>query len=327
MKQKKAALNIGSLIIAGVLFNLRVSAQLPGKALPSPNAIADSLKVKIDSVIPAKPLLGAFIFRTAASQMNAGGFNFVAYQTFADISSPIYGSIKGKHPYFGQLNLKYQGLQLAGEKNIGQSVFHNFSMAIFHNYIRSKSNFITVIALGSVGSDFKRSIIASDLNLVLGVRVGWRQNKAFKIGVIFVYANVYSGQYLLPLPDFKWSINDHWTLSGLFPIKTSLKYKISNTQSLGGTFDLGGGAYRLNDFSANRKYIQLSQFSAGLVYDVAINRKFKMALFLEHAVMQKLQTFNSNEKAFLNQFNKKRTAEVSYIRTSFVLQAELRYLF
>jgi len=102
------------------------------------------------------------------------------------------------------------------------------------------------VGLAIVGSDFKRSISAEDILYTVGVRIGFQPNNSFRYGVTLAYISNYSGKFLLPIPDIDWTISNKLSLTGVIPARASLKYKLSEIQSLGITGSLNSSMYRLN---------------------------------------------------------------------------------
>src|ERR1700744_2736714 len=113
---------------------------------------------------------------------------------------------------------------------------------------------------------------AGDILYTVGVRIGFRPSQTFKYGVTLAYISNYSGKFLLPLPDIDWTISNNLNLTGVIPARASLKYKLSEIQSLGVTASLSGSMYRLNG-GAKDQYIHLQQNSAGLIYDLKLSQR------------------------------------------------------
>jgi hypothetical protein len=247
----------------------------------------------------------------------------------ADIGIPVYKNFSSPHPVFVRVGIRYQGLLLSNEKNIGSTNFHAVSVPLLFSYSFSRATSISLIGIATVGSDFKRDIKEEDILYTAGVRIGFRQNKSFKYGVTVTYVSSYAGQYVLPLPDIDWTISKKLNFTALLPSRASLKYKLSQAQSLGATFSIGGSMYRLNEEGKEQQYLHLRQTSAGLIYDLKIGKRWKLNLVAGHTLTQRLETFNMDQKVSFNGFGKRddRISNVSYQQNSFIFQTGISYQF
>jgi hypothetical protein len=184
------------------------------------------------------------------------------------------------------------------------------------------------VGLATIGSDLKRNIDANDILYTAGVRIGFRPSNSFRYGITLAYTSNYSGKFLLPIPDIDWSISNKLSLTGVIPARATLKYKLSEIQSLGITASLGGSMFRLNE-DAKDQYIHLRQNSAGLVYDLKLSQRWKLNLIAGHTFSQRLETFNLDQKVPFNGFSKfnDRVANISYRQNSFIFQGGISYEF
>jgi hypothetical protein len=274
------------------------------------------------------PLLGGVTVTNSIAPVDAGANTLTIQQPIVDVGLPVYKDFSAPHPILIKTGIRYQGLFLSGAQNIGGNEFHSLTIPLLVNYSLSRSTSITFVGLATVGSDFKRSIGAEDILYAAGVRVGFRQGKAFKYGVTLLYTSNYTGKFLLPLPDIDWTISNRLSLTGIIPSRASLKYKLSAMQSLGITASLSGSMYRLNG-DAKDQYIHLRQNSAGLIYDLNLSRRWKLNLVGGHTFSQRLETFNMDQKVPFDGFGKlnNRVANVAYRQNSFIFQGGLSYEF
>jgi hypothetical protein len=274
------------------------------------------------------PLLGGVTVTNIVAPVNANGNTFTMQQPIVDIGFPVHKNFSAAHPILIKTGIRYQGLFLSGEQSIGSRQFQSVTVPLLLNYSLSRSTSITFIGLATVGSDFKRSIGTEDILYTAGVRIGFRQRKAFKYGITLAYTSNYSGRFLLPLPDIDWTISSKLNFTGIIPARASLKYKLSAMHSLGITASLSGSMYRLND-GAENQYVHLQQNSAGLIYDAKLSRRWKINLITGRTFSQKLQTFNIDQKVPFNGFTKlnDRIANISYRQNSFIFQGGISYEF
>lgn len=307
---------------------MKKSIFLAGMLLP-----AFGYSQSTDSIAPSKlatasPRLGGITISNQVAPIKANGSTFTMQQPVVDIGIPLYKDFTSKHPVFIRAGIRYQGLLLSNENSIGGTNFHAVTVPLSFSYSFSRATNITLIGLATVGSDFKHSIEGEDVLYTAGVRVGFRQDKAFKYGVTFTYVSNYSGQYLLPLPDIDWTINKRLRLTGIIPARISLMYKLTEAQSLGLTASMSGSMYRLNE-GKQPQYLHLRQNSAGLSYDLRLGQRWKLNLIAGHTFMQRLETFNMDQKVSFNGFSKlnDRVANVSYRENSFIFQGGLSYQF
>jgi hypothetical protein len=279
-------------------------------------------------LVTTAPLLGGVTVSNTVSPIDAGGNTFTMNEPIVDVGFPVYKNFKTAHPILIKTGIRYQGLFLSGEQNIGSNAFQSITVPLLLNYSLSRSTNITFIGLASIGSDFKRSIVAEDILYTVGMRMGFRPSKSFSYGITLAYISNYTGEFLLPLPDIDWAISNKLSLAGVVPARLSLKYKLSETQSLGITGSLNSTLYRLND-AAKDQYINLQQNNVGLIYDIRLSQRWKLNLIGGHTFMQRLETFNMDQKVPFDGFTKlnNRVSNISYRQNSFVFQGGISYEF
>jgi len=278
--------------------------------------------------ITTAPLLGGVTVTNIVSPVDANGNTFTMQQPIIDVGFPVYKDFSTPHPILIKTGIRYQGLFLSGEQNIGSTEFQSITVPFLLNYSFSRTTNISFVGLATVGSDFKRSISAEDILYTVGVRIGFQPNNSFRYGVTLAYISNYSGKFLLPIPDIDWTISNKLSLTGVIPARASLKYKLSEIQSLGITGSLNSSMYRLNADTKDQ-YINLQQNSAGLIYDIKLSRRWKFNLIGGHTFSQRLQTFNMDQKVSFDGFTKlnDRVANISYRQNSFIFQGGISYEF
>jgi len=274
------------------------------------------------------PLLGGITVTNIVTPVNAGANTFTMQQPIVDIGFPVYKDFSAAHPILVKTGIRYQGLFLSGEQNIGSNEFQSATVPLLLNYSLSRTTSISFVGLATIGSNLKRSISTGDILYTAGVRVGFRPGKSFRYGITLAYISNYSGKFLLPIPDIDWTISNKLSLTGIIPARASLKYKLSEIQSLGITASLNGSMYRLNA-DARDQYVHLRQNNAGLLYDLKPGKRWKLNLIAGHTFSQKLETFNLDQKVPFNGFNKlnNRVANISYHQNSFIFQGGISYEF
>jgi hypothetical protein len=278
--------------------------------------------------VTTSPRLGGITVTDIVAPVNTNGNNFTIQRPIVDIGIPGYKDFSTAHTVLVKTGIRYEGLFLSNEKEIGTGNFQSLTVPLLASYSLSRTINISFIGLATVGSDFKRNIDASDILYVAGVRIGFNPGKSFRYGVTLTYVSNYSGKFLIPLPDIDWTINNKWSLTGVIPARGSLKYKLSEAQSFGITASFDGSMYRLNE-GAQDQYIHLRQNSGGLIYEFKLGQRWKLNLIAGHTFMQRLETFNLDQKVSFDGFNKlnDRVSNVSYRQNSFIYQGGLSYQF
>jgi hypothetical protein len=279
-------------------------------------------------LVTTAPLLGGVTVTNIVAPIDANGNTFTMQQPIVDVGFPLYKDLSGAHPLLIKTGIRYQGLFLSGEQSIGSNQFQSITVPLLINYSLSHITNISFVGLATVGSDFKQSISTEDILYTVGVRIGFRPSGSFRYGITLAYISNYSGKFLLPIPDIDWTISNRLSLTGVIPARASLKYKLSETQSLGITGSLNGSMYRLNT-DAKDQYINLQQSSAGLIYDLKLSQRWKLNLIAGHTFSQKLETFNTDQKVPFDGFGKlnDRIANISYRQNSFIFQGGISYEF
>lgn len=279
-------------------------------------------------LITTAPLLGGVTVTNIVSPVSANGNTFTMQQPIVDVGFPVYKDFSAAHPILIKTGIRYQGLFLSGEQNISSTGFQSITIPLLVNYSLSRTTNISFVGLATVGSDLKQSIGAGDVLYTVGARIGFRPGRSFSYGITLAYISNYSGKFLLPIPDIDWTINNKLSLTGVIPARASLKYKLSETQSLGITGSLNSTMYRLNE-DAKDQYINLQQNSAGLIYDLKLSQRWKLNLIGGHTFLQRLETFNMDQKVSFDGFTKlnDRVANISYRQNSFIFQGGISYEF
>lgn len=301
---------------------------LTGLLLPVLSYCQSPDTIKNKKFLTTSPFLGGVNVTDIVTPVKVNNNTVTLQQPIVDVGVPVYKDFSTVNSVLIKTGIRYRGLFLSNEKKIGENAFHSVTVPLLLNYSLSRAKTISFIGLATAGSDFKRGIEANDILYTLGVRIGFRSIKSFKWGVTLVYTRNYSGQFLLPLPDFDWTINDNWNFTAILPSRASLKRRLSNSQSLGVTMAIDGSMYRLNT-NEQPQYLHLRQNSAGLLYDLTLGRRWKFTAVAGHTFMQRLETFNMDQKVPFEGFAKlnDRVANISYKQNSFIFQGGLSYQF
>jgi len=309
------------LFLAGLLLPVLSFAQRT-----DPNRPADTVRPK--PFVTTAPRLGGVTISSQVTPLTVNGSTVMLYQPTVDIGIPLYKNFSSPHPLLIKTGLRYDGLFIDNEKYIGSSAFHTLTVPLVVNYSITRGTDLSLIGGVMVSSDFQRDIESDDIFYTAGVRIGFRPSKALRYGVTLVYLRNYSGEYLLPVPDIEWAINDRWNLTAVLPARASLKYKFDKAQSLGITNSFTGGTWRLNS-GVGKQYLQLQQVSAGLLYECTLAKRWKVSLIPGHTLLQRLETFGLDQKISLDNFRKlgDRVHNVSYRQNSFTFQGSISFAF
>ncbi|SKC83395.1 DUF6268 family outer membrane beta-barrel protein [Ohtaekwangia koreensis] len=279
--------------------------------------------------ITTSPRLGGVTVTNTFIPVKADGNTFTIQMPTVDIGIPVYKNFRTKHPVLVKAGIRYQGLILSDERKIGSNAFHSISIPVLFSYSITRATNLTLISSTSVNSDYKQDIEEQDILYTVGVRIGFHQDRKFKYGITPTYTKGYSGTFLLPIIDIDWTINKRLTLTAILPARATLKYKVSEIHSLGATVWIGGNnMYRLNE-AEKEQYIHLRQNNAGLLYEAKLGQRWKLNLTAGYTLMQKLETFDIDQKISLNKFNdlNHRRTNVAYHEKSFVVQTGISYQF
>lgn len=301
---------------------------LAGMLLPLagyPQSTDSTVRQKLTTTSPRS---GGITVSYLVAPVTIQGSTFTIQQPTADMGFPLYRQFRSAHPILLRTGIRYQGLLLSNESQIGVDNFHSITVPLLFSYSFTRATSISLVGTAGVGSDFKRSIEGEDILYTAGVRLGLRQNKRFRFAVTVAYVRNYAGKLLLPMPDIDWTISKRWSLTGILPARVSLKYKMSAAQSLGLTASISGSMYRLNE-GGKEQYLHLRQNTGGLIYELKLAERWRLNLVAGHTFMQRLETFNMDQKIGFNKFGdlNNRVANVSYNQNSFIFQGGLSYQF
>lgn len=317
------------LFLAGLLLPVLIFAQ---RTYPTAQRVDTSVRPadtgRQKPLVTTAPRLGGVTISSQVTPVTVNGSSFTLYQPSVDIGVPLYKNFSSPHPLLIKMGLRYDGLMIDNEKSIGSSAFHTLTVPFLLNYSINRRTDLAVIGGVMVSSDFRGDLESSDIFYTAGVRLGFRPSKSLRYGVTLVYLRNYSGEYLLPVPDIEWTINDRWSLAVVLPARASLKYKLDKAQSLGITNSFTGGTWRLNN-EVGKQYLQLQQVSAGVLYECTLAKRWNLNLIAGHTLLQRLETFDVDQKISLDNFGKlgNRVHLVSYRQNSFTFQGSISYAF
>lgn len=278
----------------------------------------------ISRLTTVSPRLGGVTVTDAVTPMKGSDVQ----QHIVDFGIPLYKNFTGPHAILIKSGFRYENLLVPNIQPYGSGVFNNFTIPLIASYGITKKTSLTFVGLASFSSDLKESLQTKDLQYTAGIRIGFRPSNNLQYGVTLTYINNYSGRFLLPIPDIDWTINKHLTLSAIVPSRISLKYKLSPAQSIGLTSGYVGNIYSLNN-GKTKQYLSWQQYSAGIIYDRSISKRWSFNLIAGHSFMQRLETFDQGAKASLDNFSELsgRKANYSEQQTSFIFQGGISYKF
>ena len=279
-------------------------------------------------LVTTAPRFGGVTVSDQLVPIKAGNSTITLSQPVVDISVPIYKNFTTPHPILFKTGFRYEGLFLSNETQISSNNFHSLSIPVLLSYSLSRTTNLAFVGLMTLSSDFKQNLGADDILYTAGIRLGFQPSNTLRYGVTLTYISNYSGKFLIPVPDIDWTINKKWVLTGVVPSRVSLKYKLTGTQSIGVTNAYVSNTYLLND-PQKKQYLNLQQYTAGLIYDATIFKRWKLSLLVGHTVSQRLETFDMDQKVSFDSFGElnKRKPNVSYRENSFVIQAAISYEF
>ena len=304
-----------ALLLAGVLLPFIGLTQTPDSNRQS-------------KLLTVAPRLGGIALTDAVTPMRINGAGSMVQQHILDFGLPLYKDFTSPHPVFIKSGFRYENLIVPNIPALGSGAFQSFTIPLLASYALSRTTNLTFIGLATVSSELKQSLSFNELQYTAGLRIGFQPSKQLRYGVTLTYVNSYSGQLLIPVPDFDWTINHHLQLTAVVPSRISLKYKLTANQSLGLTSGYAATTYGLAD-GKSKQYLSWQQYSGGLIYDLKLSGRWNINLVAGHSFMQRLETFDQQEKASFDNFSElnKRKPIYSDRQTSFVFQAIITYQF
>ncbi len=120
---------------------------------------------------------------------------------------------------------------------------------------------ITVFTQAGLFSDMQ-DISAKDLRYGLGIRYRVRHSDKLATGWGLAYARQFFGNQLVPFIDLQYTPNQHWSISGQFPIKPKVLYHFNERLAAGLEVSGDGNSYRLSHSKTDDQFIQVNQWAA-----------------------------------------------------------------
>ncbi len=140
---------------------------------------ADSIRTPLLTV---SPRLGGINLTDLSVPIKTNGNTFLLHQTVVDAGIPIYKNFAGPHPVFIKTGIRYEGLFLENEKNIGRTNFTSVSLPLIVSYSLNRQTSLTMIGLATVSSDWRSPIESGDIQYTAGVRLGFQPSQSLRWG-------------------------------------------------------------------------------------------------------------------------------------------------
>jgi hypothetical protein len=175
-----------------------------------------------------------------------------------------------------------------------QSVYGiSFPLAWQHQLTRSLS--LTVLLTPGIFSDMK-DLSTEDFRLSSAIRFKRVVSKRLSLGWGVGYARQFFGNVVMPFGEVDWRMNDKLTLSGLFPIKPKLEYRLKPGLTIGTQVTVDNTSMRLSARQHDSHVVQYRQWNAELYTDWRLYRQLYVTLTGGYVVRRKIQVLESDTR-------------------------------
>lgn len=150
---------------------------------------------------------------------------------------------------------------------------------------------ITVFTQAGLFSDM-HDISAKDLRYGLGIRYRVRHSDKLATGWGIGYARQFFGNQLVPFIDLQYTPNQHWSISGQFPIKPKVLYHFNERLAAGLELSGDGSSYRLSHSKTDDQFVQVNQWAALARLEYRFAPSWLLTLGLGSNLRQSYRLFN-----------------------------------
>ncbi|MBO9564329.1 MAG: hypothetical protein J7621_16210 [Niastella sp.] len=150
---------------------------------------------------------------------------------------------------------------------------------------------LTVFAQAGLFSDMQ-DISAKDLRYGLGIRYRVRHSDKLATGWGLGYSRQFFGNQLVPFIDLQYMPNQHWSISGQFPIKPKVLYHFNDQVAVGLEVSGDGSSYRLSHDKNNDQFVQVNQWAALARLEYRFASSWLLTLGLGSNLRQSYRLYN-----------------------------------
>lgn len=143
---------------------------------------------------------------------------------------------------------------------------------------------ITLFAQAGLFSDMQ-DISNKDFRYTAGFRYRQKHSDKLSIGLGLAYSRQFFGNQVVPFIDVDYKPNEHWSITGQFPVKPKVLYHLNSKVSAGIEVNGEAASYRLSATEKNNQFIQINQwtglaklewqFAKGWQLNFGLGRNFK----------------------------------------------------
>lgn len=183
-----------------------------------------------------------------------------------------------------------------------------FSTGLYQKF--ANDNGIQLIITPRLMTDFKNVNIS---HFQLGGTVLYEKKYHDKLTMSFgaLYNQEYFGAYFVPLVKLDWQFSDRWSISGLLPVHSKVKYTVNENFNFGINHFGLVTSYRLGDINYSGDYMERKSIDVGLFARHRISGNFHLEARFGYAFSRSYSQYAKDQKVSFSiplvSFNDNRT--------------------
>jgi hypothetical protein len=155
----------------------------------------------------------------------------------------------------------------------------------------TKRTSLGMLVQGGIFSDMA-DVNRNDIRYSYGFRYKIQHNKKLSTGFGLAYSKQFFGNQVIPFIEVDYKPNERWHISGQFPIKPKVMYRISKKVNSGIELTADGSSYRLSEKDNNNQYLQINQWTVYFTTEYAFAKKWLLNASLGYCPRQVCKLYN-----------------------------------
>jgi hypothetical protein len=210
-----------------------------------------------------------------------------ARQSDVKLRMPLYQKSKS----FLGATLGYKNVSLDGFPDSYTRMLHGIILQGMWVYKMTARRSLTFFAQAGLFSDME-DINGEDFRYSAGFRYRLKHTYKLSTGWGLAYSRQFFGNQVVPFIDVDYRPNEKWIITGQFPIKPKILYKINKRMSTGLELNGEAASYRLSAAERDNQFIQINQWTALAKLEYQFAKAWQLNLGIGKNFKQSYKRYN-----------------------------------
>lgn len=197
---------------------------------------------------------------------------------------------RDQHTLIGVVN--FQSLWLNGFGAAFPDHVYGTGVDLIYQFPLSARKSLCLFASAGAYSDC-RNILFADVRGRIGGEYVIRYANDFKLGFGLAYAAQFFANQIIPVIEVDKRFNEHWRISGIFPLRPKLEYQINKKSSAGLALNVDVSSYRFSGAADEINYLKSSGWKGSVFYEYTIFRHWKLNLSAGANIRQRFEIYST----------------------------------